>query len=81
MSQTKYYIEAENQEAVWITDISQGLSVTNEISAVVKELHDSGILQGRKLFYYDTFGKLDEILHDGKGKYLSIRPLGEKPKP
>lgn len=74
MSRAKYFIESETDGTVIITDISTGLSVTNEISFVVKELHDTGTLKGRRLFYYDSFGILAEIVHDGKGKYLSINP-------
>lgn len=51
-----------------IQDECVGKSVTNDAEFVVKSLFDRGFLnQGRKLYYYDSDGRLDEIIHqDGK---------------
>ena len=42
------------------------LTVTNNAEGVVAELHASGKLAGRRLFYYDSDGRCDELLiHNG----------------
>jgi hypothetical protein len=42
-------------------------TVTNDAENVVAELVASGKLNGQRLFYYDSEGRLDEILvKDGK---------------
>lgn len=73
MSRCKYFIEIEDQRSITITDIGNDLSVLNEITYVVEELHAAGLLGDRRLFFYDHTGRLDEILHNGKGKYMGIR--------
>lgn len=49
-------------------------SVTNDVEAVVKFLNLCN-LGDRKLFYYDSEGDLDEIVHDGEGKFIEFRPV------
>jgi hypothetical protein len=73
MSLAKYYIEEQTGDRVVIADLDAGRSVTNDAEAVVRELHLGG-LGKRRLFYYDSFGVLDEILHDGKGNWLGFKP-------
>jgi hypothetical protein len=49
-------------------------TVTNDAEAVVKRLVRHGILKaGMRLFYYDSEGRLDEILHDGE-KFTGFAP-------
>ena len=41
----------------------------------MSELHAAGVLQkGRRLFYYDSDGALDELKHDGAGRFLGFAP-------
>lgn len=50
------------------------LSVTNDAEFVVKELHGNGNLPaGRQLFYIDSEGAKDELLHDGAGKFTGFK--------
>lgn len=61
------------------------LTITNDAENVVKRLIDAGCLpEGKKLFYYNSEGSLDEIVvqngkfvgikfTDKKGKYENIR--------
>ncbi len=50
-------------------------SVTNDAEGVVAELHLRGRLPAdRRLFYYDSEGRLDEILMDEAGCFLGFAP-------
>ena len=42
----------------------QFATITNRAEQVVADLHRYGVLQGRRLLYYDSAGELTEILHD-----------------
>ena len=72
----QYQLEHEDPETVTIRDTGNGmvLSVTNDAERVVKELHDLKILQGRKLMYFDSYGELAELKHDGNGTFLDFGP-------
>lgn len=60
-------------------DPRKNMSVTNGIETVVRELTDDGFLRpGTRFLYYDSSGDLDEVLHDGVGRFLGWRP-GERP--
>lgn len=70
-----YIMEKEDEKTVVITDVgTTHMSVTNDAEAVVCDLHEKGILRGRRLFYYDSEGRLDELVHDGHGRFLSFAP-------
>ena len=74
-TKARYIIEKEEPDRIVIADIgATQMSVTNDAENVVKELHEKGILQGRRLFYYDSEGRLDELVHDGRGLFLSFAP-------
>ena len=74
MTRAHFFIEQQNDNAVTIVDIGHTVvSVTNDVEAVVLELHKNG-LGKRKLFYYDSEGQLDEILHDGNGNFIDFAP-------
>jgi hypothetical protein len=53
-----------SRDAVTIRDLDRGkMSVTHDASAVVAELRRCELLlPGRRLFYYDSMGVLDEIV-------------------
>lgn len=49
------------------------MTVTNNAESVVAELHASGQLAGRRLFYFDSDGNFDELLiHNGV--FAGFRP-------
>ena len=53
----------------------QHLSVTNDAERVVEELVQRGKLPpGRRLFYYDSEGQLDEIVVRA-GRFAGFRPV------
>ena len=60
-------------EFVWIRDINAGaLSVTNDAEAVVQKL--CAEYGGRRIIYQDSMGLWDELLHDGRGRFLGFAP-------
>jgi hypothetical protein len=51
------------------------MSVTNGVESVVEELYNIGYLPpGRRLFYFDSEGQLDEIVVKD-GKFVKFVPL------
>jgi hypothetical protein len=61
-----YRICRENREVVVIEDVgpwSEHPTVTNDAEWVVHQL--AGYLCGRRLFYFDSMGALDELLVSG----------------
>lgn len=68
MAQAKYGLVGDTPEAIIIRDLGpwdRHPTVTNDAPAVVAQL--ARRLQGRRLFYFDSEGDLDEILvRDGK---------------
>ena len=51
------------RDAVTIRDLNRGKSVTNDAERVVAQLRAFELLTpGRRLFYYDSMGDLDEIV-------------------
>ncbi len=78
------------KNSVCIKDLAekyQCMSITNGVEEVVKELCKATILNGKKfeniltnekrLFYYDTTGKLDEILFKD-GEFIDFNLLSEE---
>lgn len=52
----------------------QHLTVTNDAENVVRSLVAEGRLPaGRRLLYYDSDGRLDEILVSDRGEFLGFR--------
>jgi hypothetical protein len=63
------------RDAVTIRDRNNGrMSVTNDAENVVLALREQGLLpEGRRLFYIDSMGSLDEILVNERG-FIGFRP-------
>lgn len=55
------------------------MSVTNDVEAVLWDLKMRGYLRP-KVFYKDTEGQIDEIVHDN-GKFVSFKPLRQNINP
>ena len=45
------------------------MSVTNDAEAVVEVLHDMGVIHKKTLYYIDSTGRVDILLHDGTGSF------------
>lgn len=66
----RFIVEQDTPAALTISDVgSDTMSVTNDAEAVVLYLHGQG-MGIRRLFYYDSEGRLDELVHDGNGNFL-----------
>jgi hypothetical protein len=60
-----------------VGDHRQVLTITNDAERVVDELRSMGALPpGRRLFYYDSQGELDEIVVNDHG-FVCFGPGGE----
>lgn len=69
LSRSSYTIleDESNAETLVIRDDGPWnlyMTVTNNAENVVAELHASGKLAGRRLFYYDSDGNRDRLLHN-----------------
>lgn len=77
MNGAQYRVEEQSDEKLVIRDVGREcISVTNDAESVVRDLHRNGILEGRRLFYYDSEGQLDELKHDGNGTFQGYAPGG-----
>ncbi|MBE3109350.1 MAG: hypothetical protein IMZ46_02380 [Acidobacteria bacterium] len=72
-----YIIVVAGPDRVVIRDVGpwdRYLSVTNDAENVVRELAGNALLRpGRRLFYYDSDGQLDEILFKD-GQFVGFAP-------
>lgn len=69
-----YVPEESTPEILVIRDLDNPAcrSITNDAENVVEYLFKQGELRNdRRLYYYDTDGNKDELLHDGEGKFIS----------
>lgn len=61
-----------------IRDLDQGRTITNDAANVVAKLRSEGLLPDkRRLFYFDTEGRCDEIIIEN-GEYKCISPLPQQ---
>ncbi len=66
--------DESDDDTLVIADRNDGhMSVTNDAAAVVQYLHTVGKLGTRRLFYYDTEGRRDEIVH-ADGEFIDFQP-------
>lgn len=70
-------VVARCDTSITIRDVgpwSQYMTITNNAEAVVSDLWRLGLLKtGVRLFYYDSAGELDELLHDD-GVFVGFAP-------
>ena len=62
-----------DDDAITIRDLNGPVSVTNDAEEVVACFYRAH-MENRRLYYYDSDGALDELLHDGKGRFLGFAP-------
>lgn len=69
----QWEIVSANTESLTIRDIGHevGPSITNDAEWVVEQLADQ--LIGRRLYYYDSMGRLDEITHE-RQRFTGFKP-------
>lgn len=67
-----YYVDWVADTYVTLTDANDGaMSITNDAEAVVAEVHSN--YPGRRIFYVDTEGRIDELLHED-GEFIGFAP-------
>lgn len=79
MKGANYVIVSDNKACIVIQDVGPWDhygTVTNAAEGVVVELYKRGVLstKGKMLLYYDSSGELDQLLHDGLGKFTGFAP-------
>lgn len=64
---------------VLIVDTDEGRSVTNDACSVISRLEENikGGLKNRKVYYRDSSGRFDELVHDGQGQFMKFAPCSE----
>jgi hypothetical protein len=78
MSKARYeiVIEETTPSALVIRDLGpwdRFHTVTNDVEQVLAELFAAGYLPStRRLFYYDSEGRKDEILFDQRGRFMGF---------
>jgi len=75
---SKFSIQHVDDNTVLIKDLSNQynkyISITNDAENVVEYLTKAGILnKKRRLFYIDTEGDVDELVHDGNGTFIKFK--------
>jgi hypothetical protein len=70
----KFVVVKQTHEYTYIADVGKtATSVTNNVEAIVKFLSGNHILGSRRLFYRDSDGQIDEIIHDN-GAFIRFAP-------
>jgi len=70
----KFVIEKDTEKYMYIVDTgTEERSVTNDVEAVLEYLSENFELWNRRLFYKDSSGNVDEIVHY-YGKFLQFAP-------
>lgn len=70
---SKFELVYFDDTKIIIRDLNVGMSVTNDAENVVKYLHAHASLGDRKLYYYDSEGRFDELRHEGP-KFIGFWP-------
>jgi hypothetical protein len=73
---SKFDVVEETDKYTYIEDRYDGnpfiKSVTNDVENVVKYLYKHFNINDKRLFYKDTDGKIDEILHEN-GEFIDFK--------
>jgi hypothetical protein len=82
-TRARYTIVQIEHDILLLEDTADGaLSVTNDAENVIADLADKELLcnpsgQLRRVAYLDSFGRWDEILHDGS-EFVAFSMLGSR---
>lgn len=77
MARVSYDLDASVPGAVLLVDrcLPGTMTITNAAEVVIGELAAADLLAGRRVFYRDTEGSWDELVHDGQ-EFLRFAPIG-----
>ncbi|MDR1407827.1 MAG: hypothetical protein LBJ23_07265 [Tannerella sp.] len=68
-------LNKDREPFVFIKDTGGGRSVTNSAEEIVRELtviDGNWNIVGKHLYYSDSRGEIDELLHDNHGKFIGF---------
>lgn len=76
-ARVSYDLDASVPGAVLLVDrcLPGTMTITNAAEVVIAELAAAGLLAGRRVFYQDTLGRWDELVHDGEA-FLRFNSIG-----
>jgi hypothetical protein len=69
---SRFEIVETTDDYLVIRDLNGPMSVTNDVENVVKYLYNGDLLGDLELYYIDSEGKEDQILHDGSGNFVAF---------
>lgn len=72
---SSFYIEIDRYGILLISDNcnkENTMSITNDAENVIKFLYKNKILKNKRLFYIDSEGRIDELLHKD-GKFINFK--------
>lgn len=74
MLRSTFDVVYHNENAIFIVDLDEGMSVTNDAENVVIKLLTT--FGNKRIVYRDTMGTWDELCHDGRKftHYMSLQP-------
>lgn len=68
----EFTVETADDSMILIRDVGRGKSVTNDAENVVAQMVTT-YGTGRRLFYRDTTGRVDELLIDERGRFAGFK--------
>lgn len=71
MARAKYVIESVTIHFIYLVDLQQGCSITNDAEAVVKEVTERW--GNKRILYWDSMDNQDELCHT-KGVFTHFAP-------
>jgi len=72
MARARYDVVSITPEIVTVQDENGPVSVTNDAETVVREVAEQ--YPGKRIWYFDSDGNLDELLHDN-GVFKGFAPV------
>lgn len=76
MNLPAFKILEDGEDVILIRDMSNVViapSITNAAEIVVEQIYGMGILGYKRLFYIDTMGGVDELLHNDRGVFMGFK--------
>lgn len=77
----RYRVVESTRKSVLIRDLGpwdRHFTVTNDAENVVKGLVEAGMLEGRRLYWFDSAGELGELKVEN-GRFAGFAPASEVP--
>lgn len=63
MFHANYDVVEIGDNYIYIEESNEGKTVTNDAEWVIEQLHEDYDLAGKRVFYKDCYGEVDEITH------------------